>query len=237
MRLSIVLNALIATLHLAACARNEPSLVPLGHGPLSREERALAPIADVSAAHAASASRLREPAHVDAVSESHDAPAVVTTTRSDDKADAGSVVDPETPAPLGGTKVEVSLDDWLGLYRGDDVTTFKMPDQPDRRFDDSKARIRIERSSRRQLTFALIDSSNDKDICKLTGTVEGETATIQPGQSCFLDPDENMTVKSRPGLATRKAKRLNFDLVLDTRMDSEIGEVAGTIVYHFEGQR
>ncbi len=130
-----------------------------------------------------------------------------------------------------------SIEAWLGLYRGNDTTTFLMPDQPDRRFDDPKAKIRVESTASNQLSFALIDSSNGKDICKLSASILGESATIDPGQSCFLDPDESMTVKGRPGKATRKDRRLVLDLVLDTTMVTEEGEVRGSIEYHFDGER
>jgi hypothetical protein len=147
---------------------------------------------------------------------------------------------PEVIAAAGAANTpaaESRVDEWLGVYRGDDSTIFKMPDQPERRFDDAKASITVEAATGSKLSFHLVDSSNGKDICSLSATVEGSMANIEAGQPCFLDSDEGMSVKSRPGKATRRHRRLIFDLVLDTSMETEAGTVEGSIVYHFDGQR
>lgn len=241
MHLSTIVMSLSIATFLVACTHAEPSLVPLGHGPLSRQEREVA--ARVAAAQRPSRSKqlasstAQEPTPGDpstvastGPSDDHPAPRAVATIH----ADAGALGPSTTNESEQSQK---TVDDWLGLYRGDDTTTFKVPDQPDRRFDDSNAKIRVERSSSTQVDFALVDSSNDKDICKLSAVVEGDTATLDAGQTCFLDPEESMTVKSRPGKATRKANRLTLDLVLDTQLDGELGLEEGSIEYHFEGQR
>jgi hypothetical protein len=143
----------------------------------------------------------------------------------------------EGTAPKPAATAATTLDEWLGLYRGNDTTVFLTAEQPERRFDDPKAKIRVERGGKDHLDFTLIDSSNDKDMCHLSATFAGDTATIEPGQACFLDPEESMTVKSRPGKATYANRRLLVDLVLDTVLETELGPSSGTIEYHFDGRR
>jgi hypothetical protein len=222
------------------CTRAEPSLVPLGDGPLSLAERE----AEATRPVARSASSQQEPEHSPHPSSRDDVPATnrasVQSAAPDRSTshDAGSPSESEaSPKDRGSQTNVVSLDDWPGIYRGDDTTIFRMREQPERRFDDPKAKIRVERGSRNHLTLAFVDSSNGKDICNLAAVADAGTATIEAGQSCFLDPDESMTVRSRPGKATRKDRGLVVDLTLDTTLDTETGQVDGTIEYHFEGQR
>lgn len=225
---------------LSACTKPGPSLVPLGRGDLSRaEQEREAQVAqsrrnESPKANAPTVARSTEPEDkvVDASSNrdssSHDREKPSSNESVDAKT---SAKDTSTPSAAG------QLEAWLGLYRGRDTTTFVMPEQPDRRFDDPKAKIRVESSRSNRIEFALIDTSNEKDICKLSASVSGDTASIDAGQACFLESDEEMTVKSRPGKATRKERHLTFDLVLDTIMETEYGDSRGTIEYHFEGDR
>jgi hypothetical protein len=222
------------------CKRAEPSFVPLGHGPLSlaeREAEAARPRPLSSSNHQDRESSPREPerGETPAPNRGNVQPAAPDRSASHDAGttnqSATSPKDRASPANI------VSIEDWPGIYRGNDTTIFRMREQPERRFDDPKAKIRIERGARNHLTLAFVDSSSGKDICDLAAVAEADTATIDAGQSCFLDPDESMTVRSRPGKATRKDRGLVVDLTLDTTMDTETGQVDGTIEYHFEGQR
>jgi hypothetical protein len=226
--------------HLTGCTRTEPSLVPLGRGPLSLAERELgATEATANRQERRLPPRDEPPRSTDSESIAVAPPTNPEAKRDRDaKADAG-VANQTTTSAKDATSASnpVFIEAWLGLYRGNDTTAFLMPDQPDRRFDDPKAKIRVESTMRSHLTFALIDSSNGKDICTLSASIEGDIAAIDAGQPCFLDPDESMTVKCRPGKATRKDRRLLLDLVLDTTMDTEEGEVRGSIEYHFDGER
>jgi hypothetical protein len=225
------------TWQLSGCTRAEPSLVPLGHGPLS--------LAEQEREAGRSREEPRRAARVAPTPTPESDPFTVITSSKEDTlrnksepTDAGTAPDAQPPSTDAASKAATtSLEAWFGLYRGRDTTVFVMPEQSDRRFDDSKAKIRVESTARNQLTFALIDSSNEKDICKLMASVEGDTATINAGQSCFLDPDEDMSVKSRPGKATHQARHLTFDLVLDTVMTTEFGDARGSIEYHFDGDR
>ncbi|HEY5954953.1 MAG TPA: hypothetical protein VIV60_00320, partial [Polyangiaceae bacterium] len=163
------------------CARQEPSLVPLGHGPLSQKERAIdKPLPNPV--------RLSSEAPSDAPASSTDVDeATVTVLPSEGSLPTarernGSTQSTDMIAAAGTVNAPTSdgrTDEWLGMYRGDDTTIFKMPDQPDRRFDDAKASILVESATDSKLSFHLVDSSNGKDICSLSATVEGSVASIE----------------------------------------------------------
>jgi hypothetical protein len=216
------------------CARHDPSFVPLGHGPLSQREQALQRPARAVAQRpratpvdSAAASDLDERSDI-----------VVTAASNAASPPTGSSATPESAA-AGATNATATdpRAEWIGIYRGDDTTTFTLPEQPDRRFDDAKASINVELAADAKLVFHLVDSSNGKDICGLSASVDGTLAHVDAGQACFLDAEDGMVVKSRPGKATRSHRRLVFDLVLDTTMETESGTLEGSIVYHFDGQR
>lgn len=231
---------------LLGCTRSEPSLLPLGYGPLARAQRqskaaerldsaTKAPAPD---AHASAAERRSKQEHVatqplpppSRTAEAEDAAAVPELATVPSSATSVGHAAASNDSPL-------KLEDWVGIYRGNDVTTFKTTGQADRRFDDPKAKIRIEKNRKNTIHLVLIDSSNDQDMCTLSAEVEGDTATVTAGQSCFLESDDEVTAKSRPGKAVRSDKRLTLDLVLDTLMMSDEEPVSGSIEYHFDGQR
>lgn len=234
-----------SALLLLACTRSEPSLVPLGIGPLAREQRAAE--AATPAASGASSNyvdirsmqRASTTQRAAASSATQTAPNGSTSVDAGDRPDAAGATSTTAPSARPNVPDEgrVRLDDWVGLYRGSDTTVFKTTGQSERRFDDPKAKVRVEQAGKARLDFVLVDSSNDQDMCRLSASVGGETALIEPGQSCFLETEDEMTAKSRPGKAVRKDRQLSLDLVLDTLMPSEEAPVAGSIEYHFDGKR
>jgi hypothetical protein len=130
-----------------------------------------------------------------------------------------------------------TIEQWLGVYQGHDVTRYVMAGQPDRNYDDSKAKIRVERSNADTLSFVFVDSSNGQDLCSLHGEVAGNEAKLPAGQRCFIDPDENMNVSSRPGLAKRNGDKLTLDVIIDTTFELEDSQAEGRIEYEFEGTK
>jgi len=225
--------------HWVGCSSPPPSLLPLGLGPLSLVERASATETLPGRTHV----KLGD----NEVTSSPPEPETESGPTSDGSGGRDARDAKPNPSPSSDAKITAadpkatsssgSNDAWLGLYRGHDTTTFLVPEQPERRFDDSKAKIRVDSATGNRLRLALIDSSNEKDICILSASLPGDVATIESGQSCFLEPDEDMTVKSRPGTAKRRDRHLTVDLVLDTLMETEVGEMHGSIEYHFEGDR
>jgi hypothetical protein len=59
---------------------------------------------------------------------------------------------------------------------------------------------------------------------------------VAPGQPCFASgPGVSSSVKH--GSATLSGKRLTLDLVIELRLDMAAQQSAGSIDYHFDGQR
>ncbi|MGC4068002.1 MAG: hypothetical protein QM784_25805 [Polyangiaceae bacterium] len=110
-----------------------------------------------------------------------------------------------------------------------------MSGQPDRNFDDPKAKIRVERPSDGEVSFTFIDSSNGQDLCTLQGQIDATVARLSAGQRCFIEPDDEMNVSSRPGTATLDGKRLRLNVVLDTQLEMDDARAEGRIEYEFQG--
>lgn len=218
----------------ASCTLSEPSLVPLGHGPLSRAQRARESGKRPSILKGA-AEPPRELAESSTLSSGSPVEGSLETGVVAD-ASVDAAMPPITGAAPGASSRD-PLDDWIGLYRGNDTTVFRSPEQSERRFDDPQARIRVEAVGPARLDLILVDSSNGVDMCRLAASVEGELASIEADQSCFLDPSEGMTARSRPGKAQRNGRQLTVDLMLDTSIATESGNTEGSIEYHFDGQR
>lgn len=223
--------AALPLLLMMACRHTEAPVKPLGLGPLAVAER--------NTRHEVmkQASPSREaPAEEIRYEEPPPKPtAAASTTPPVAKSEPSA-----STSPVGNaapTNAQPALDEWLGQYQGRDETKYVMAGQPDRAYDDPKAKIRVERASDKSVNFVFVDSSNGQDLCTLTGDVSGNEAKLAPGQKCFLDPDENMTVNSRPGVAKRDGKRLTLNVVIDTTYDFEDGRAEGRIEYEFEGQR
>jgi hypothetical protein len=142
-----------------------------------------------------------------------------------------------TPDPTAGDVKKNGEDPWPGQYVGTDVTRYVMAGQPDRTFDDAKAKIRVERPRDGQVTFTFIDSSNGQDLCTLVGQTSDNEAQLAKGQRCFIDPDDDMLVSSRPGVAKLDGKRLTLNVVLDTQLEIEDARAEGRIEYEFQGQK
>lgn len=172
-----------------------------------------------------------------------------TETLDETKPQAEPTAPPTTVAKTPTTNENVSLadasvtpplttiDDWLGFYQGSDVTRYVMEGQPDRNYDDPNAKIRVERGKENSVAFVFVDSSNGQDLCTLRGDVVGNEATLPPGQRCFIDPDEGMTVSSQPGSAKRDGNKLVLNVVLETTLELEEASTSGRIEYEFEGVR
>jgi hypothetical protein len=140
----------------------------------------------------------------------------------------------------GGAKPESGpIADPSGDYRGDDVSTYRLSGLPDKTEKDPNARVNVRKAGDKKLDFALVDSSNGKDICTLAGTLDGRTATITIGQSCFEQDTgvASATATVTRGTATFENTRLVIDLMLDFELRLGDDEHAGTLEYHFDGSR
>jgi hypothetical protein len=240
-------NAIVSSVAilLLGCTHSEPSLIPLGYGPLARAERRA--LATSPRSSTPTADRGANRAHAikpEGVGAQHSTTVSGSRTNTVPDATAGKSEVPPTPAAANSSgrtgppdNSAPRLEDWVGTYLGDDVTVFKTDGQSERRFEDPKARIRVERRRNSGIDLVLVDSSNQQDMCALSAEVEGDTAIIAPGQSCFLESEDEISAKSRPGKAVRSDKHLTLDLNLDTVMVNDEEPVTGSIEYHFDGRR
>lgn len=227
--------AVFAVVLVLGCVTTRPSAEPLGWGAL--------PPGALTASHRAAAPKV-------AKTEAHAPP-------SDDQektaSDAGgpqpekSVAAPSgsaSPASAalasaGAPPKSEAVASFVGEFAGEDVATYRISGLPDRTERDPKARIDVKTSEGGDLLFVLIDSSNGKDICTLSGTVKDSTANIGPGQKCFEQNEGEASTGATvtKGSATVEKKKLLFDLELDFEMTAEGRTLRGSLTYHFEGKR
>ena len=129
--------------------------------------------------------------------------------------------------------------EFVGEYLGEDVATYKMSGLPDRTERDPKARITVKASAGTEIQFVLVDSSNGKDICTLSGNLKDSNVTIVTGQKCFEqnegDASAGATVKK--GSASLEKKRLVVELDMDFEMSAGGKKLTGSLAYRFDGKR
>jgi len=151
-------------------------------------------------------------------------------------ADAG-VAPPPVAAADGGAPVVT----WAGEYYGSDRLARHFEGEPDDVELDDKAHTRVETTSSNALVITIVNSASGEVICALNATVQGGTATLDAGQSCFGDEGSTATVTD--GRATLTADRLVLDF--DGTVVASTGDDDGTdddtiefhLDYHFDGRR
>lgn len=223
-------RACLLLLFALGCSHPEPSRKPLGMGPLALAEQ-------TKASEQQTAKRELRLAQIAEERETTRPEPVRPAESKRHVADGGSSPPADAGVELTDGGVTPTLEAWLGLYQGHDVTRYVMEGQPERSFDDPKAKIRVERLGKSQLHFIFVDSSNGQDLCTLLGDVTGDEAKLPEGQRCFIEPDEDMTVSSRPAVAKLAGRQLTLNLVLDTTLALEEQQTEGKIEYEFNGQR
>lgn len=126
-----------------------------------------------------------------------------------------------------------------GEYRGEDTAIYRMRGMPERTERDPGARTRAKSTSEGAVDFVLIDSSNGSDICTLSATFAGGVATITPGQRCFEQSGQGVSVTGNVtrGTATLDGTRLRLEASLDVEMDLGDTDLSGTLEYRFQGTR
>ena len=129
--------------------------------------------------------------------------------------------------------------DWVGLWRGKDTTHFLLETFPSEPMHDDEARIRIEPASSQAITLVLIDSSNDRDLCSLSATLQTNQAHIAPGQPCFGSEDESvdLAVHVKSGTAKLINAELSVDIGLEAELKAEQLQASGMVDYHFDGKQ
>jgi hypothetical protein len=223
---------------IAGCAA-QPSTVPLGVGPLLPGAKLQADLKR-EARHRRKTDPRRRIADESAKTDSEADETVVVSIPPPATASAVAKTD-AGPAAASGAAPVSSPTDPTGDYRGNDVSAYRLSGMPDRTEKDPNARVNV-RAASGKLEFALVDSSNGKDICTLSGTPEGpdqQKAAITAGQACFEQDGEEASAEATVtrGTATFEKGRLVLDLTLDFALRVGDDEHAGTLEYHFDGAR
>ena len=141
---------------------------------------------------------------------------------------------PGVPQPSSPAVAE-----FVGEYLGEDVATYKMSGLPDRTERDPKARITVKASAGTEILFVLVDSSNGKDICTLSGNLKDSNVTIGTGQKCFEQNEGDATAGAtvKKGSASLEKKRLVVELDMDFEMSAGGKKLTGSLTYRFDGKR
>jgi hypothetical protein len=151
-------------------------------------------------------------------------------------ASSGSAV--PKPAPASASSSPAAAE-FVGDYRGEDVAVYKMSGLPDRTERDPKARITVKASAGTELQFVLIDSSNGKEICTLSGNLKDSVASIGSGQKCFEQSEGEASAAATvtKGSARFEKQRLVLELDMDFEMSAAGRKLTGSLDYEFDGKR
>lgn len=220
-----------------ACASPLPSAEPLGEGPLARAEAKEREKAEAEA----EARAKNGPEGSDAGTPSSE-PGATTESVA---AAAPTVAPPESPSEVDAGSAAAGTDagssgaplaNYAGEYVGSDVSSYDMGGMK-RDEKDDKARTRVDQPSSTRVSFTFIDSGTGKDICTLSASLAGKTATLTPGQKCWGSESESMSGTLTTGTAKFSDKRVVIDASFDLTVGSDEFKMTGKLDYHFDGTK
>jgi hypothetical protein len=232
------ISTVVTSVLLFGCTSTESAIAPLGFGPLAKAELA-------EREHDGSRSQLKEKSKRLRLSQNtKPRPALASTTPqvSSTGGASNTLVAPASRQSSNNEAPAVSAPkeaDWVGLWRGKDTTHFLLETFPSEPMIDDQARIRIEPASSQAITLVLIDSSNDRDLCSLSATLQANQAHIAAGQPCFGSEDEtvNLSVHVKSGTAKLTNAALSVDISLEAEVKAEQVQASGMVEYHFDGKQ
>jgi hypothetical protein len=170
--------------------------------------------------------------------------ATVGVETADSESDVDVEVEPEAEVTEevtvvasadAGTGCDGGAVTWPGEYYGTDRLTTTFEDMPPHTMTDDKARTRVELGRGDRVVISIVDSSKGDVMCALNATVDGDTATLELGQTCFGQGDSAPDIMS--GSARIECDRLTLDLTAATEIELDDDVRAGEMDYHFEGKR
>lgn len=234
MRSPFSITAVLLSLIAMQCVGPRPSAEPLGWGPL--------PPGAMSASHRPK-SRKATPSETKARARTEPASAPDAGGAEPEKtaaAPSGSASQgPPQSKPGASQPSSPAVAEFVGDYLGEDVATYRMSGLPDRTERDPKARITVKESTGTALLFVLVDSSNGKEICTLSGDLKEAAVTIGAGQKCFEQSEGEASAAAtvKKGSAHFEKKRLVLELGLDFEMSAGGRKLTGSLDYEFDGKR
>ncbi len=219
---------------LGACTPVLPSTEPLGSGPLA-EEQEEDELPDRPRSKSGSTGSGVQDAGADVGGDTEVADGSESTEDdTTDAGDAGDAGDAE-PGPISGDAAAASF---VGEFTGTDVTTMRWEAEPEEKYPDPTASVRIESKSATEVTIVVIFTPTGGPFCSLTGTVNGNSADIAPGQTC---PEAELNLGWTASVTSGKATLDGDQLVLEVEGDLEAqpgGDPrTGKFGYRFEGSR
>jgi hypothetical protein len=208
----------------ASCAQELPSTVPLGSGPRAEAEGSATEVANVE--------RPKPPVHP--APDTPDASVALDAGAADASPEAGPIEAGATDAGDASPDAPAAVV-FAGLYAGSDLTVYRIAGLPEQTEPDPNAKTRVEQPAPDRVALTLINSSNGDPICTLQAAVQGNVATLTPGQTCFGNGALAPAVTR--GKATVNGTRLVFDMELAIDVQRGGQRATGTVVYHFDGKR
>jgi hypothetical protein len=229
-RLGLVLGLLAS-----ACATH-PSSVPLGWGPIAANMKTDPVVAHASKPKPAARNELAAAPE----STEEDSDEEVTVTPAETTTEKAEPTEPSRhEAPKSNPNAPLTAAAFAGNYTGEDVSTYRLEGLPERSDRDPNAKINAHSDDEHTASFVLVDSSNGKDICTLTGKTKGNVATLTAGQKCFEqdEGEESATGTLTTGSVTIEDTKLTMDVDFDFKMTVTDRDFSGTLGYHFSGTR
>jgi len=232
------ISTVVTSVLLFGCTSTESAIAPLGFGPLAKAELA-------EREHSGSRSQLTEKSKRLRLSQNTTPrPALASATPQVSSAggQSNTLVAPSSrqsatnEAPAASAPKEA---DWVGMWRGKDTTHFLLETFPSEPMIDEQARIRIEPANSHSITLVLIDSSNDRDLCSLSATLQANQANIASGQPCFGSEDDSvdLSVHVKSGTAKLTNSELSVDISLEAEVRAVQLQASGMVEYHFDGKQ
>ena len=228
MQLGVTARALVAGFVFAVACRELPSSVPLANngGVLAETgtDRDRQPQAETSAATAQN--EVKPPAP----QPSKGPPPIAFETPRDAGAADAAAIGADAGAPTLA---------WAGDYYGSDRLVRHFDGEADDVELDDKAHTRIEQTGPNALLVSVINSASGEVICALRATVQGASASLDSGQSCFGDEGSTATVTD--GHLSLAGDRLVLDfagkVVENDGDDDDDDSLEFRLDYHFDGRR
>jgi len=229
------ISTVVTSVLLFGCTSTESAIAPLGFGPLAKTEL-------TEREHSGSRSELTEKSKRLRLSQkAQPRPALASATPqvSSTGGASNTLVAPSSRQSPNNEVSNPKQADWLGLWRGKDTTHFLLETFPSEPMVDDQARIRVEPANSQAITLVLIDSSNDRDLCSLSATLQANQAHIAPGQPCFGSEDESvdLSVHVKSGTAKLTNAELSVDISIEAEVKAEQLQASGMVEYHFDGKQ
>jgi hypothetical protein len=208
------------------------SRVPLGLGPQALAE------APATSEHAASKPHVPPARHGTPVEVAEASEPSEDETSSDEHEAGDTKANATAEASGAASSSAAKAATFRGMYAGTDIATFRFDGRPDQRQEDDKAKIRVEADGDDAISIVIINSDTGEDLCELSASISGKTATVTGSEPCFTNPDDDsVSAMITEGRATLKDDELKITAEGTMSVTLPDQELSGTLSYTFKGKR